>query len=113
MTQKVYMTPNPLVGEGVEINPQLCKGCNRCVEICRTDLLAPNPDKGKPPIVVFPDECWYCGCCVGECPTPGAITLKYPLYQKIVVNWKRKETGELFRLGMQNPPPPNTKPPVG
>jgi hypothetical protein len=33
----------------------------------------------------------------------------YPINQR--VGWKRKETGEYFRLGM--PPTPNTKPPIG
>jgi hypothetical protein len=29
------------------------------------------------------------------------------------VRWKRKATGEHFRVGMKNPPPPNNMPPVG
>jgi hypothetical protein len=29
------------------------------------------------------------------------------------VGWKRKETGELFRIGMKDPPPAYTRPPVG
>ena len=29
------------------------------------------------------------------------------------VGWKDKESGERFRLGMKNPPPPYTEPPVG
>lgn len=63
-----------------------------------------------PPIVLFPDECWFCGTCVEECPVEGAIRMEHPLNQK--VGWKRKETGELFRLGMKNPPPPYTKPAI-
>ncbi|MBQ1390388.1 MAG: 4Fe-4S binding protein, partial [Firmicutes bacterium] len=35
-------------------------------------------EKGCHPVVSFPDECWYCGCCVMECPT-GAISLHHPL----------------------------------
>jgi hypothetical protein len=42
---------------------------------------------------------------------PGAIRMEYPLNQR--VGWKRKETGEYFRIGMKNSPPPNTRPPVG
>jgi len=64
-----------------------------------------------PPIVLYPDECWFCGTCVEECPAAGAIRMEHPLNQR--VGWKRKETGELFRLGMKNPPPPYTRPPVG
>jgi hypothetical protein len=37
----------------------------------------------------------------------------HPVSQRISVNWRRKETGEYFRLGMKNPPPPNTRPPSG
>ncbi|HSW57038.1 MAG TPA: hypothetical protein VLH15_01425, partial [Dehalococcoidales bacterium] len=58
-------------------------------------------------------ECWFCGSCVEECPNSGAITLEHPLNQRISVNWRRKESGEYFRLGMKNPPPPNTKPVSG
>ncbi len=76
--------------------------CERCL---KCDL------KGGPPIVLYPDECWFCGTCVEDCPVPGAIRMEHPLNQR--VGWKRKETGELFRIGMKNPPPPNTRPPVG
>jgi NADPH-dependent glutamate synthase beta subunit-like oxidoreductase len=64
-----------------------------------------------PPIVLYPDECWFCGTCVEECPVPGAIRMEHPLNQRVA--WKRKDTGEMFRRGMKNLPPPNTRPPVG
>ena len=64
-----------------------------------------------PPLVLYPDECWFCGTCVEECPAEGAIRMEHPLNQRVV--WKRKETGELFRRGMKNPPSPNLRPPVG
>jgi ferredoxin len=70
--------------------------------------MLPNLEKGKPPIVVYPDECWFCGDCVQACQN-GAITMEYPMNQR--VGWKRKATGEFFRIGMKNPPPPNTRPP--
>ena len=68
-------------------------------------------EKGKPPIILYPDECWYDGVCVQNCPhwQKGAITLNHPLSQR--VRWKRKATGEDFRIGMPNPPPPNNTPP--
>jgi NAD-dependent dihydropyrimidine dehydrogenase PreA subunit len=113
MSDTVYMVPNPLTpGKAIELNSEICNGCNSCVEICRTDVFMPNPQKGKPPIVLYPDECWSCGCCVQECNRPGAITMLHPLNQTIVVSWKRKETGEDYRLGMKNPPSPNKKPPA-
>jgi len=114
MSDKVYMVPNPPTpNRAVEFNPDICNGCNLCIEVCRTDVMMPNPEVGKPPIVLYPDECWYAGCCVAECPRPGAITMINPLKQNISVNWKRKDTGKYFRLSMKNPPPPNTRPPSG
>jgi NAD-dependent dihydropyrimidine dehydrogenase PreA subunit len=107
------MIPNPSTpNRAVDFDPALCTGCNRCVEICRSDVMMPNPERKQPPIVLYPDECWYCGTCVQECPHPGAITMLHPLNQSVSVVWKRKETGEHFRLGMRDPPPPNTRPPA-
>jgi NAD-dependent dihydropyrimidine dehydrogenase PreA subunit len=112
MADAVYMTPNPATpNQCVVIDPKLCKGCNLCIEACRMDVLLPNLEKGKPPVVVYPDECWFCGDCVQNCPIPGAITMDFPMNQR--VGWKRKATGEFFRIGMKNPPPPVTRPPVG
>jgi hypothetical protein len=43
---------------------------------------------GKPPVVLYPGECWYGGCCVAICPRPGAIELRIPLANR--VHWKSK-----------------------
>jgi NAD-dependent dihydropyrimidine dehydrogenase PreA subunit len=111
MFKDAYLVPNmETPGKAIVIDADLCTGCNQCVDVCRTDVMVPNPEAGKPPIVLYPDECWFCGCCYPHCPVEGAITVVYPLNQR--VGWKRKETGEYFRIGMKNPPPPNTKPPV-
>ena len=111
MAEKAYIVPNPATPcKAIIIDTELCTGCKQCVDVCRTDVMVPNPEKDKPPIVLYPDECWFCGCCVAHCPSPGAIRVEHPLNQR--VGWKRKETGEYFRIGMNNPPPPNTKPPV-
>ncbi len=111
MAEKAYLVPNPVTPcKVIVFNEELCTGCNMCVEVCRTDVMVPNSEEGKPPIVLYPDECWFCGCCAADCPVPDAIVVEYPLNQR--VGWKRKETGEYFRIGMKNPPPPNTKPPV-
>lgn len=110
----VYMIPNPPTpNRAIDFDQEVCNGCNRCVAICRSDLLMPNPEKGKPPIVLYPDECWHCGVCVLECGRPGAIALVHPLNQSVSVAWKRASIGAEGRLGMRDPPPPNTRPPSG
>lgn len=112
MEMNAYLVPNPIMPcQAIIIDPDLCMGCNNCADVCRSDVMVHNPEEGKPPILLYPDECWFCGCCVSHCPIPGAIRMEHPLNQR--VGWKRKETGEYFRIGMKNPPPPNTRPPVG
>lgn len=54
-----------------------CIGCNRCVNICQCDILMP----GKPPIVAYPGECYYCGSCVMVCPKD-AVHLEHPLMNR-------------------------------
>ena len=94
---KVYATPNiPTPHMPVIFDPEICNGCNICVDACQTDLFMPHPEKGRFPLILYPDECWYCGCCVDMCPAPGAIKLRHPLMQR--VRWKRKDTDEHFRV---------------
>jgi len=113
--EKVYAFPNLTTpSKPIEFDENICDGCNICVEHCQAGVLLPNPVKGKPPIVMYPDECWYSGCCVRECPKgrTGAIKMNWPLMLKM--RWKDKKTGEHFRFGMPNNPlPQNLKPPVG
>jgi len=95
--KKVYVIPNvPTPNQPVSLNPEICSGCNTCVEVCQVDVFIPHPEKGKPPVVLHPEECWYCGCCVNECPVAGAIQFNWPLNQR--GSWKRKASGERFRL---------------
>lgn len=88
MNKKFHSVPKSSSLNPVIFNSQLCTACNKCVEICQVDAFIPNPERGKSPIMLYPDECWYCGCCVMECPKPGAIKLNPLLMNK--VNWKRK-----------------------
>ena len=94
---KAYAFPNRNTpSDPVIIDPEVCNGCNMCVHVCVADLFIPNPDKGQPPIILYPEECWYEGSCVDHCPKAGAIVLNHPLTQR--VRWKRKTTGEHFRV---------------
>lgn len=111
---EVFALPNPSApDQPVVFNEAICNGCNKCVEVCQMDVFIPNPEKGKPPIILYPDECWYGGCCVHACPHwwEGAVKLNHPVMQR--VRWKRKATREHFRIGMPNPLVPNLRPPVG
>lgn len=101
MKNEAHLVPNPATpNRPVLFDSNLCNGCNSCVEVCRMGVLMPHPEKGKPPIVVYPDECWYCGCCVEHC-LRKANRLEHPLNQRMA--WKRKLTGEYFRVGIGNP----------
>ena len=113
MNGKVYMTPNPPTpNKGIQFDDTVCTGCNLCVDVCPTDVMMPHPEKHNSPIILYPEECWFCGVCAEEC-NHGGIIMPYPASQKISTNWKRVETGEYFRLGMKNPPPANLRPPSG
>ncbi len=94
---QVLRTPNaPTPGRPVLFDPDICTGCNICVHFCMEDIFLPAPEKGELPQILYPEECWYCGNCVDDCPEPGAIALNHPLMQR--VRWKRKATGEHFRV---------------
>jgi NAD-dependent dihydropyrimidine dehydrogenase PreA subunit len=93
---KAFAIPNaPGFSSPILFEADICNGCNRCVDVCTMDILIPNSEKGKPPIILYPEECWFGGDCVAECPRPGAIRMNQPLMQR--VRWKRKSTGEHFR----------------
>ena len=86
-----YAFPQTGVMEPVSFEPELCIGCNICVDVCQVDVMIPNPEEGLPPIVAFPGECWYDGSCVDACPEPGAISLNSLPRNRVHI--RRKETG--------------------
>ena len=100
--REVYIVPN-VTGptEAVSIDHDLCVGCNHCVNICRMQVIMKNPENGKPPVVVYPDECWYCACCVEECRT-GALQMRLPINMRTL--FKRKSSGQIYRIGQLAPP---------
>ncbi len=97
MKYNAYAVPNPSTpGTPIIFDSDICNGCNLCVKICLMDIFIPNEEKGKAPLILYPEECYYDGCCVDECPEEGAIKLSHPLMQR--VRWKRKLTEEHFRV---------------
>jgi NAD-dependent dihydropyrimidine dehydrogenase PreA subunit len=116
MKEEVLESPR-IIGYAFNIpivrDEAVCIGCNSCVEACMNDVHGPNRETGKAPILLHPDDCWYCGSCVMECPLreEGAIKVHWPI--RSALGWKRKDTGELYRVDMLNPPAPNMTPPVG
>ena len=85
-----YMVPSRF--RAIEISREACTGCNMCVDICMMDVLAPNPQKGEPPIVTYPEECWFEGSCVETCPQKekGAIKVVIPLPMRVSVLWGKR-----------------------
>ena len=106
---KAYLVPNPIAPcEAISVDITKCTGCNLCTKSCRTQTIMQNPEKGKPPIVIYPDECWFCGCCIEACPND-ALKMRYPTNQRLF--FKRKTTGEVFRIdGPDSPPQSYFKP---
>lgn len=51
-----------------QLEPSVCVGCGRCVEVCPAEVITP----GKPPLFDL-DRCIGCLCCAEICPQ-GAIT---------------------------------------
>ncbi|MBQ8973049.1 MAG: 4Fe-4S binding protein [Clostridia bacterium] len=82
MNQEMIAVKVPCSARPIAFNAEKCVGCNRCVNICQVDIMLPNPEKGKPPVVVYPGECYYCGCCVMVCPREGAISLEHPIMNR-------------------------------
>jgi len=52
-----------------------CNGCGICDLHCPLDVIHLD-DKGKVPVVKYPDECWHCGSCRLDCPVE-AVTIRF------------------------------------
>ncbi|MFQ9891596.1 MAG: ferredoxin family protein [Emergencia sp.] len=80
--KELFAVEVPCSARPIVYNEDLCIGCNKCAEACQSDILVPNVEKGKHPIVMYPGECIYCGGCVMDCPVDGAIKMQHPLINR-------------------------------
>ncbi len=60
----------------VKIDAKRCTGCSRCADVCPGDVLRVDNAK-KVAYAAYPDDCWYCGACVSDCPED-AIAVVFP-----------------------------------
>jgi NAD-dependent dihydropyrimidine dehydrogenase PreA subunit len=58
-----------------------CDGCGICAQVCPGDVLTM---KDKVPVVVYPEECFYCGACLVDC-KEFSITYRVPLPMMLAV----------------------------
>jgi len=62
----------------VEIDSELCKGCEFCVDVCPEECLAMADlinSRGFRFALYEGDRCTGCGVCYCNCPEPGAIAV--------------------------------------
>jgi 2-oxoisovalerate ferredoxin oxidoreductase alpha subunit len=56
------------------LEPEYCKGCNRCVEACAHGCIVPGQEinalTGLMPVSLHLDECNGCALCIDACPEP-------------------------------------------
>ncbi|MBS3918160.1 MAG: ferredoxin family protein [Deltaproteobacteria bacterium] len=61
----------------VVIRYEECSGCKTCYDICPLDVFEYD-EKEERVIPAYPEDCWYCGSCVLDCPK-SCIDLELPL----------------------------------
>lgn len=62
----------------IEIVPEECKGCGRCVKACPKNLIKMSVElneMGFPYAIYSGQGCIGCGACFYNCPEPGAVTV--------------------------------------
>lgn len=55
------------------IDPEACRACGRCVEVCPMDVFRLDSASGRP-VARYPSDCQTCFNCELECPV-GAIRI--------------------------------------
>lgn len=63
----------------IQIDPELCKKCGTCVQICPEDLFVQDEKGTVPKPVIDLSHCLDCGHCVAICPNEAISHSAYPL----------------------------------
>lgn len=63
---------------GIYIHHGRCIACKTCYEICPSDVFEFD-EREKLLSVAYPEECWFCGACIYDCPADGALKMEIPL----------------------------------
>ncbi len=63
-----------------ELEPEYCKGCNRCVEACAHGCIVPGQEinslTGLVPVSLHLDDCNGCALCIDACPEPYGLRVE-------------------------------------
>ncbi len=68
-------------GPHIELDPELCKGCQLCIAICPKGVIAISDRLNSAsyhPAYYLGSGCTACGFCFYACPEPGAIRVVKP-----------------------------------
>jgi NAD-dependent dihydropyrimidine dehydrogenase PreA subunit len=79
----------------VEIVANLCKACERCIDVCKPGVISTNLENafnelGYQWMVYTGEGCTGCGACFYACPEPGAIIVykRKKVEEEVVDNGK-------------------------
>jgi len=95
LMQEDQITAEAIVSE---INPEICKSCGKCAEVCPYNAITVDVKK-KTPAVVATAACAGCGTCAAECRF-GAITMNHftdrQIYEQIDAMLENKAADKIL-----------------